>query len=160
MADSNRNRGGSCAIFLPTFFARLPLALIGCVAATLGGCSRGAKLTEVSGHVQVNNQPVAKGILHIQPADGVGPSAEAVITNGDFKVSTTAGPKKVSIQSFKKVGEAPIGGAGGPMAEQSEQTLPPKYSDPAKTELTCDITDSQTPLNFDLQVAAKAAPKP
>lgn len=158
MADRNREPCGEadrdgrrfpcyCAGSLARF------ALLACVAAT-AGCSKGLKLLEVTGHVTVHHQPLEQGIIRFQPADGKGPAAEAVVTAGQYKMPTTAGHKKVSIQGFKKVGQVPIGGPGGPMTDKMEQIFPPKVSDPNHTELTCDVVSGSKPLDFDVETTA------
>jgi hypothetical protein len=133
------------------------LALLVCGAALAGGCSKGVKLYEVSGHIKVDHQPLQQGIIRFQPADGLGPAAEAVVTAGEYKIPTTVGHKKVSILSFKKVGQVAIGGPGGPLTDKMEQLLPPKVSDPNDTELTCDVDGGDKPMDFDVQSTAAQA---
>ncbi len=147
-ADRDGRRVRSCCSASWVFFA-----LLACVVAT-AGCSKGPKLLEVTGHVMVQHQPLEHGIIRFQPADGKGPAAEAVVTAGQYKMPTTAGHKKVSIQGFKKVGQVPIGGPGGPMTDKMEQMLPPKVSDPNRTELTCDVEGGAKPLDFDVETTA------
>jgi hypothetical protein len=134
--------------------ALVRLTLLACGAAVAGGCSKGVKLIEVTGHVMVDHQPLEQGIIHFQPTDGVGPSAEAVVKAGEYKIPTTVGHKKVSIQGFKKVGQVPIGGPGGPMTDKLEQILPPKISDPNGTELTCNVEGAAQGVDFNVQSAA------
>jgi hypothetical protein len=155
MADQNRDPGAAAdrdGRQDSRHFASslIRFTLLACVAAT-AGCSKGLTLLEVTGHVTVHHQPLEQGIIRFQPADGKGPAAEAVVTAGQYKMPTTAGHKKVSIQGFKKVGQVPIGGPGGPMTDKMEQILPPSVSDPNRTELACDVESGAKPLDFDVE---------
>jgi hypothetical protein len=127
-------------------------AMIVCTACAVvtAGCSRGVKLLTINGRVTVNHQPLEHGVIHFQPADGLGPGAEAVVAAGNYQIASTAGHKKVSILGFKKVGKVSIGGPGGPETDKLEQIVPAKFSDPNQTELVCDVSGSDHPLDFDL----------
>jgi hypothetical protein len=152
MADAARNSSDRNFKFSSREIASRGLMLVACAALAVatGGCSRGVKLLTVNGRVSVNHQPLEKGIIHFQPADGLGPGAEAVVVAGNYQIATTVGHKKVSVLGFKKVGKVSIGGPGGPETDKLEQIVPAKFSDPNQTELVCEVSGSDHPLDFDL----------
>jgi len=133
---------------------RTTLVLLGLASICLGlpGCSRNKPL-QVSGQVTWEGQPLEQGIITFRPADLKGPTAEATIAKGSYKVEVTPGEKKVSIQGFKVVGKrraSPLD-PSSPEVDQKQQILPAKYSDKEKTELTRTVEAGTTKLDFDLK---------
>ena len=120
---------------------------------SIAGCS-GSNAVKVSGAVKAGGVPVERGMIRFEPADNLGPTAEAVVTDGHYEMNVPPGAKKVSVQAFKKVGQVPIGGPGGPMTDKTEQIFPDKYSDPKKTELKVDISGAASDVDFNLDAPA------
>lgn len=117
----------------------------------LSGCGPRDGLTQISGTVSYDGQPVAKGNISLMPVDGVGPSAAAIITDGKYKVKIAPGSKRVKIEAFKVVGKElyrPNDPTSG-MVDALEQYLPERYN--TKSELTRDVTNGIGTLDFSLE---------
>ncbi len=65
------------------------------------GC--GGSESVVSGSVTYDGQPIEKGSILFQPADGEGASCGGPIENSKYKIETTPGKKLVQIVAVKKV---------------------------------------------------------
>jgi hypothetical protein len=78
-------------------------ACLGLLAlALLPGC--GQQSATVSGSVTYDGEPVASGMVTLQPADGKGPTAGGPIVNGRYKVENVKpGPKVVRVEAVKAV---------------------------------------------------------
>ena len=103
------------------------------------GCSSNG-LIEISGQIRYDGQSVQQGLIAFIPADGRGPSAEAVVQEGRYRVDVAPGSKKVVIEGHEKVGEKHVGGPETPLVPINKQFLPARYSDRLDSELTCDIS--------------------
>jgi hypothetical protein len=122
------------------------------ICAALCGCGGGDELVkyEIGGQVQLNGQPVKAGNISFVPADGVGPTAGGVITDGQYTVEVPPGPKKVEISSPKVVGQRKLFDApDSPTADITEEQVPAKYN--KQTTLTVTIEDDRDDLNFTLE---------
>ena len=121
-----------CSAFLMVLFA---------------GCgSNGYK--EIRGTVTYDGQPVKTGTITLLPPDGKGPTAAAIITDGEYSTKAAFGPKQVKIEAFVIKGTQRYPGSMM-MCDIREQILPERYN--TKTELTCDITSGVRAYDFTLQ---------
>jgi hypothetical protein len=118
------------------------LVLIGC----------GETASEVTGKVTVDGQPVAKGTIAFYPADGKGKTSGGDITDGTYTVSVPRGTMKVAITKPKVVRTKKLypDDPKSKEVEVTEESLPPKYSDPEKTELRLDVTGGKVEKNWEL----------
>ena len=106
------------------------------------GCGNG--LVKVSGKITYNNAPVKDGQIRFLPVSGKGPSAAAIIINGQYSVEVMPGEKKVEVLGYKIIGQKNI----GKVIDIKSQILPPKFNE--KTELTCEIVAGNDTQNFEL----------
>ncbi len=76
--------------------------LLAALLLPLAGCE-GARSDKVvaTGVVTVDGAPLAQGTIGFMPLDGAGPSAEALITQGSYRIEMTPGEKRVMIQGLK-----------------------------------------------------------
>jgi hypothetical protein len=117
----------------------------------LSGCGRRDGLTEISGAVTYDGQPVKKGAISLLPADGQGPTAAAVIADGKYSVKVTPGKKQVKIEGFRVTGQKQYNPRDpkSPMVDVQEQILPERYN--AKTELSREIASGAKTVDFALE---------
>ncbi len=122
----------------------------GALLMLAAGCSKDP-MVELVGTVKADGQPLADGQIDFLPADGKGPTASAVIKQGEYSVKIMPGAKKVQIQAFQKIGQHKYDPSNpeSPMVDDIKQTLPAKYND--STELTADIKDDTERQDFDLK---------
>jgi hypothetical protein len=111
------------------------------------GCE-GNRLKEIRGTVTYDEKPVKQGTITLLPPDGKGPTAAALITDGEYSVAVTLGPKQVKIEGFEVKGMRRYPGSMM-MCEDRRQILPERYN--TKTELTSDITSGVRTYDFTLQ---------
>lgn len=137
-----------------------------CLASvTLGGCgARGPQRVSVAGTVTVDGQPLKSGTVQFIPTSQTkGPSASAMVTNGQFKLNSSDGPLagvlRVEIIVHKELGFAIDDDAAFADASKNGQVaISPTSSavvfrDPARQQL--ELKANTTDLNFDL-VSQKA----
>ncbi len=122
------------------------LVLLACLA----GCGSDG-LTEISGTVTFNGQPVEKGNISFLPADGKGPTAAATIAAGKYSVKIAPGQKKVAIEGYKVLGQQHLrpNDPTSPKIDSLEEILPPRFN--TQTELTREITGDESTYDFDLK---------
>jgi hypothetical protein len=118
-----------------------------CVA----GCGRGDGLTQISGGVTYDGQPVKNGTISFLPPDGNGPTAAAIIADGRYSVKVAPDKKQVRIEGFKVVGQRHYvsNDPTSPMIDVQEQILPERYN--VKSELTREITPPVAIYDFVLE---------
>ena len=116
----------------------------------LAGCSRGG-LSEISGTVTYDGQPIQSGTIQFLPDDGNGPTAAGVINDGRYAMKVAPGKKKVQIEGFKVVGRRRhrADDPTSPMVDVREQILPERYN--AKSTLTQDVASNVRVYDFDLK---------
>ena len=119
------------------------------LAATFG-CSDGG-LIRVTGKVTVDGEPVVQGTIGFFPNDGQGPSAEAVIDEGQYSVSMAPGMKEVVIHGYRQVGEKFPWGKEGQAMPILEEIVPAKFH--AGSKLTANVQADQTDHPFELSAA-------
>jgi hypothetical protein len=119
------------------------------------GCGRG--LATVEGTVTFDGQPVDKGTIVFEPADGAGPTAGGTIENGEYQLAEEAGvmpgEKTVRITAVRKTGRQIEEGPPAPpgkMVDEMESYIPDIYNQ--KSTLTCEVVAGQVNRhNFDLK---------
>jgi hypothetical protein len=130
----------------------LRLAVCGfAVVACLAGCSRSGGMTEISGTVSYDGQPVKKGMITFVPANGSGPTAAAKIAEGKYSLNVAPGEKLVRIEGYKVVGQRRYSpnNPNSRMVDMQEQFLPDCYN---KTSgLTREITPGLGSCDFVLE---------
>ncbi len=122
------------------------------VLSLLGGTSCSSdNSAKISGLVTLDGQPVGLGTISLKPTDGKGPTAEAIITDGRYSLTTLPGPKKIAIHGFRKTGTRRYheGDPSSPMVDVNEETVPTRYHEGG--ELTADIGAGQQTRDFALK---------
>ncbi len=111
------------------------------------GCSDNG-LVEVTGRVTCDDKPLEKGTISFLPADGKGPTAAAIIEQGDYSVEVAPGEKKVEILGYKTAGKRRYdeNDPSSPMLDINEQIVPERFN--TKTKLTCQIEAGAGPHDF------------
>ena len=107
------------------------------MAAGCGGSNRGA----VRGKVTADGKPLQEGEIAFVPVDAKqGPTAGAVITDGEYQIDAARGPfageYQVQINAFRKTGRKRWDGMGDEKApasqrnyvEEVENFIPAKYN--------------------------------
>ncbi|NQT37923.1 MAG: hypothetical protein HQ581_10560 [Planctomycetes bacterium] len=115
---------------------RLPLLILLGLMTALAGCFEDT--IEVSGNVTLDGTALEDGKIRFEPADGKGPTAEAVIAAGRYKLELPPGKKKVKIEGWKTVGQERVtpDDPSSPMFDVKEDVVPPRYN--RDSELTYD----------------------
>jgi hypothetical protein len=117
----------------------------------LPGCGPRDNKVEIAGKVAYDNQPVQKGTIRFEPADGQGPAEELPIINGEYqKMRVTPGKKIVRIVGFKKVGEYRPTGPESPLMDQLEPYIPARYNEQSTLEREIK-PGKQEPIDFNLE---------
>jgi hypothetical protein len=129
----------SCLICLLVLFA----ALLGCGKQDP---NRG----QVTGAVEVDGQPVAKGSIDFKPIDGNTATTSGDIVDGRYAVNANIGPSKVAISIPKVVGERKLYDTpDSPVRQVFGESLPPEYNE--QTTLTHDVQPGPNEKNFSLK---------
>jgi hypothetical protein len=118
------------------------------------GCGSQEHLLE--GSVTFDGQPVEKGSITLEPADGVGPAAGGTIAGGRFKVDSTSGlapgNKIVRISAVRATGKKIEAGPPEPpgaKVDEVQQFIPAKYND--RSALTVQFDGGHKKQDFDLK---------
>jgi hypothetical protein len=116
----------------------------------LAGCDGGGAVN-IGGMVTYDGQPVEKGAIVFLPADGMGPTAAALIADGKYTVKVAPGRKRVKIEGGKIVGRQPClhNDPASPMIDVTEPTVPAEYGENSK--LTAEIHRGMSVLDFNLK---------
>jgi hypothetical protein len=122
--------------------------------ATVLGCGGGG--ASIQGNVTFDGQPVEKGSIVFEPADGLGQVAGGTIENGkyhlDSKSQLTPGPMIVRITAARSTGKKVPAGPPAPdgtMVDEIKQYIPKVYNE--QSQLTAQIESSSKTQNFELQ---------
>jgi hypothetical protein len=124
-----RSNALSNAVYWMMALAFATLVTIGC----------GSKRPVVEGLVTLDGVPIAAGAIRLVPADGKGPTAGGGITAGRYRVETSAGPKKVSINFAQKDGTQvldPEAMGSGQMIDRYVESVPGRYNTETELEIT------------------------
>jgi len=149
---------------------RRVLAIVGCVVASaLAGCSSGddiGRTVPVRGRVTYEGNPLGTGVVIFRPdvhkGNTGGNEARGTIdAEGYYKLSTGTGPKpkegvppgwyQVGVVSLKEPAERPKDLRGG-MPPPLESFIPQKYSDPATSGLSVEVTENPESGAYDLKL--------
>jgi len=134
---------------------RSAVLLVTVVGLSAAGC--GDNKPVVSGSVTLDGQPVASGAIQFFPVSGEGQTAGATIEHGRYQVRASPGLMKVVINAPKVVGRRPAydDEPNGPMTDVVRESLPARYSDMTKSELTFTVVTGRNEANFELQSGPK-----
>jgi len=126
-------------------WACLWLALLG-----LAGCG-GGRMSQVSGVVKLDGNPLEAGTITFTPADGQAEVTGGEIKAGRYTVLVPVGTTKVSISAPKVVGKKPIypGQPDSPMMPITLEALPARYNE--RTELQYEVKSGPNEKDFELQ---------
>jgi hypothetical protein len=129
-------------------------SLIAAVLMLSLGCGSQEHLLE--GSVTYDGQPVDKGSITLEPADGVGPAAGGTIESGRFKVDSTSGlapgEKIVRISAVRATGKKIEAGPPEPpgtKVDEVQQFIPAKYND--QSTLTVQFDGGHKTHDFELK---------
>ena len=98
------------------------------------GCNDG--LARVSGTVTFNGEPVSRGMINLEPVDGVGPMSGGSIAGGQYAIEqVTPGGKIVRIRAVytKSIQKDP---SDGSELEICDDLLPKEYGQHSQEKLT------------------------
>jgi hypothetical protein len=114
------------------------------------GCEHDRRI-EIGGLVTLDGVPLQRGVVEFAPADGRGPTAGALISDGRYTIRVAPGIMKVRIQGYKVVGEerAVAEDPESPVVPKVEPILPARYN--AETTLTFEVVRSTTSADFALR---------
>lgn len=123
----------------------------------LGGCGRGydgPKRYPLSGKVSYDGEPIDMGTISFIPADGAHLRISGgQIVNGAYSVleekGANAGKYRVEIRWAKKTGKKYFDKDLQLENDARKEGLPPRFRE--KSELTAEVSDSQTTFDFHLK---------
>jgi hypothetical protein len=122
---------------------------------TIGaGCSDGT--ARVRGKITFNGEPVTRGMINLEPADGVGPVMGASVTDGTYDMrGVLPGEKIVRISAVysKGIQRDP---SDGSEIEICDDLLPPEYGQMSTQRLTVEAPET----NKDYSIEAPDPRKP
>lgn len=139
----------------------LAACLLGTTCLSGCGSSDGFARVPVAGHVHVDGQPLAQGVIRFVPDKTVaGPSAQAVVENGLYKLDRSSGPvagkHRVEIEATGHLGFAVDDELAYARQIQTRGALPANPIPPQfnrQSRLLADIpTGGTQELHFDLSV--------
>ena len=121
----------------------------------IAGCSDSGPSGKVEGTVTLDGAPLADGSISFVPADGKTASAGGAIKEGKYSVDAEPGPKKITINATKVVGQkaAYEGDPNSPKIDITEELIPDKYN--TRTELTFEVKEGQNEHNIALESKKK-----
>ncbi len=127
------------------------------------GCS--SDRVPVDGTVTFDGQPVEKGTIVFEPADGKGPATGGQVIDGHYRLtgeaSPTPGEKIVRISATRKTGRmvpaVPEPGTDS-MIEEIKPYIPANYNH--QTTLRCTVTQDHTRHDFKLVSQPEESPQP
>ena len=125
-------------------------ALIG---LPLAGCGPGGPATvPVSGKVLHNGQPLTAGSVTFVPeAAGQPEPVGSIAADGSYTLATGDQPG-APVGSYKVVVRATVPSNPNDPYSLPKSVLPPKYSDPAKTDLRVEVVASASPEAYELKL--------
>jgi hypothetical protein len=124
--------------------------LLALLLLILAGCS-GKSLTKVTGEVVLDDVPVACGVISFLPADGAGPSAQAVIQDGKYTAEVSPGIKNVKLELAERKSGQSAGKSNASAGPVYETVSPVEYHEQGQTNLQREIPKSSTVQNFRLK---------
>lgn len=123
---------------------RLGVLLTAVLLATCLGCGGAAGRVSVSGTVNLDGKPLARGTISFIPLGG-GPSAGGTIDQGNFAISGDRGPSpgryRVEIMAFEKTGSSiEDEDRAGETQDVLRQVIPARYN--VDSTLEAELTPS------------------
>lgn len=123
----------------------------------LAGCGReypGPKRYPLSGKVSYDGVPIDMGTISFLPTDADGQRVSGgQILDGVYSFpeerGANAGTYRVEIRWAKKTGKKYFDSFSQQMEDERKEGLPPRFHE--KSELTADVSDSQTAFDFHLK---------
>ncbi|QDV14610.1 hypothetical protein CA51_45180 [Rosistilla oblonga] len=128
-------------------FALLPVALL--TLASIGCGSSGPAMSQVSGKVTFDGEPVTTGHVIFRANDGKTISAAGPIVDGSFDFESMPGEKTVLITATRPVPGKFDESNPGEKIQITEQFIPENYN--SKSELSVVVTEEDGTFDFDLQ---------
>lgn len=125
-------------------FALVVFAFVGC---------DGVRKADVSGTVKFDGHLVDDGAIAFYPADGKGSSEGGAIKNGQYSAKVPVGNMKVTVNWPKGTGikkKLYQDDPKSPEWETKAESLPEKYSDANKTELTFEVKSGTNRKDWEL----------
>ena len=125
------------------------------------GCGDSANVATVSGTVTLDGAPATEGSITFAPADGLGPSAGAMIKDGKYEVTAAAkmppGKKIVTIQVSTKTGRKVESGPPAPPGTLVDEIK--TYPKPGGTPdlQSAELVPGPNTADFQLVSGARAA---
>jgi hypothetical protein len=117
-----------------------------CALASCGDSS----LSQVSGKVTVDGQPMEKGAISFFPTDGKSPTTGGAIKAGQYQVQVPVGAMTVKISMPKVVGQKKLYNTpNSPAYPVTAEALPPRYND--QTTLKLEVKPGTTTKDWELQ---------
>lgn len=135
------------------FITRIqPAVLLATFVVMAAGCSGGSNTT-VTGQVTIDDAPVACGVITFLPADGTGPSAQAVIENGQYVADVPPGLKSVKLEIAERKGTASAVKTDGAATSPTiyETISPIEYNADQQSDLKREVSSSQSVHDFHLK---------
>jgi hypothetical protein len=150
LAPNNHRRYG-VRLLLP---AQLGLCFL--LAAASAGCGDGIVRREISGAVNFNKKPLARGLIEFDPLDGQSTRMDALVEDGQFHLAKrdglADGKYRVRISATGKTDHIPVpeGHVGPPPipADWLPVNIPDRYSRTSK--LMAEVRPSENQFTFDL----------
>jgi hypothetical protein len=110
------------------------------------------KTAPVSGVIKMDGQPLVGAQVNFLNSDYAGVSETD--SSGRFEMTAQPGSNKVFVVKYQGTGgtfDATMIGGGDTAGSGPKQLVPPKFSDPSKTELTFNVSDAgNSDANFEI----------
>ena len=120
----------------------------------LAGCAGDDTAGTVSGTVTLDGQPLKEGVIRFVPADGKTPTADAPITDGNFKATVPLGEKIVQITAPKVVGKIKMyESPDSPVVDKVIELLPPRFN--VQSELRMTVVKGSQKKEFPVSINPK-----
>ena len=130
--------------------------LVGIALLCVGCSDAGPRRAEVSGHISLNGQAIAKGVIRFLPIEGtIGPETGGIITDGKYEISRRRGPivgmSRIELRASEKTGRKIQDPTGRPgvLTDEFAELFPDNFN--ADSTLVREIKDGPNILNFDIE---------
>jgi hypothetical protein len=132
--------------------------LVACLIFTtcLSCGKKGPRRAAVSGHVNLDGQPISEGVIQFLPVEGtIGPEAGGVIGNGQYNIPREKGPvvgkNRVELRASKKTGRKIQDPTGRPgvLTDEYKEVFPPDAN--TNSTLVREIKDKPNVIDFEIR---------
>ena len=137
----------------------------GVLAVGCGSGGSGGDVVPIAGNIKVDGESAPNAIVKLIPQGNTpGHGGEGTTdSTGHYEATTPQGKKGIPPGQYKVTVSRRLNPDGSPpdpdvppIESRAVETLPPKYSDPVKTELSLNISpDDKRSFDFDLKVKKK-----